>query len=909
MLSRIRSALRNLLDQRQIESELDAEIRSYVDAVADEKIAAGLSPDEARRRALAESGGVEQMKLAVREARAGAGIELLWQDVCYALRQLLRNPVYAWTVMITLGLGIGATTSIFSAVFALLLRPLPYPEPSRLVYISNVFPTGPSYHLPSPEFVAARHGLHSFSQVAGYLSMNANLSGAGDPVRVQWVGVTANLLPMLGISPSLGRDFRADEEKPGGPAVVLLSDRFWRSYFHADPGVVGRSVALEGGVQINGREQTIIGVLPANFSFPDFSFEPEVYSLIDLDPDTSLAVGKQVLAMSSVARLRPGVTPQQAQAEVETFFRARGRTYPAAFTAWWTTRHMVVQSLQRHLTGDDRKPLLILLVSVMAVLLIACANVANLQMARAVSRGHEMAVRGALGASRFRLLRQSLVESLALSVLSAALGLGIAWLMVGLVRHSADIAANLSWRDTARALDLPLAKIGSVIHVDGWVLAFSVSLALLTALLFGLAPAITGARMDLRNALQSAVQRVTAGRQQRLFRHSLLVLEVAVAVVLLSSAGLLMRSFVNVLRYDAGFDIRDTLTGSMLLGHQRYQSLSAQRKFAEQLLFRLEAIPRVQAAALASTVPLEHASADAFSLDNPPHGAKETAPLIEISPDYFRAVGTPLLQGRPFTIDDTATSAPVAIVSRSFDRHYFDGNALGKRLFIGQAVDRGSGLEYAFVATTIVGVAADVRYNGIEHEVEPEFYVPLAQVPNDGLKLILRSDLDTVSLANAMRRAATAVDREQPLFDIQTMEQRVSSLVSRRRLMMLLVAAFAFLAVLLAAVGVYGVFTYSLSLRTREMGIRLALGSSPASLVGIIVAQAARLIGTGSAAGLAAALLSARLLAGMLVGVKVHDPLSFTLAWTLMNAAALLASALPALKAARTDPISVLHAE
>jgi predicted permease len=512
-------------------------------------------------------------------------------------------------------------------------------------------------------------------------------------------------------------------------------------------------------------------------------------------------------------------------------------------------------------------------------------------------------VRGALGASRFRLIRQSLAESLVLSVLSAAFGLGIAWLMIGLVRRSADIAAILSLADRARALELPLAKIGSVVQVDGWVLAFTVALSVLTALLFGLAPAISGSRTDLRSALQSAVQRITAGRRERLLRHGLLVLEVALAVVLLTSAGLLMRSFVNVLRYDAGFDARNTLTATTLLGHARYRSDVAERKFAEQLLLRLEAIPHLQAAALATSVPLGRAGSDAFSLDNPnpPVGTAQTATFVSISPDYFRAVGTPLLQGRPFSMDDTETSDPVVIVNLSFARRYFDGNAIGKRFYLlGRS---------GYVASTIVGVAADVRHEGIEHEVEPEIYGPLIRHPDDALNLILRSDVDPVSLANAMREAISAIDREQPLFDIQTMEQRVSSLVSRRRLIMLLVACFAFLASLLAAVGVYGVFTYSLSQRTREMGIRLALGSSRSRLVRLIVVQAARLIGTGSAVGIAAALLSSRLFVAMLVGVKAHDPLSFTLAWTLMSGVALLAGTLPALKAAQTDPISVLHSE
>ena len=900
--SRVKSALHNLLHRSQIESELDAEIRSYVDAITEERIANGMSPNEARRLVLAECGGMEQVKQSVREVRAGTGIELLWQDLRYTLRQLGRNPAFTWTAVLTLGLGIGATTSIFSAVYALLLRPLPYLQPNQLVYIASAFPTGTT-DLVSPDFVAGQHGLKSFSQIAGYRWRNSNLTGAGDAVRVDWVGITANFLPMLGVSPGLGRGFRSDEEHPSGPAVVMLSDRFWRSYFHADPEIVGKSVAIDG------KEQTIIGVLPPRFNFPDFALEPQVYGLADLDPDTSLSVDKGVYGMRTIGRLRVGVSASQAQTEVQSFFLARGHSYPPVFAAWWTKRRMVVESLQTHLAGDDRQPLLILLACVMAVLLIACANVANLQMARSVSRRHEMAVRGALGASRYRLMRQSLLESLMLSALSAALGLGIAYLMTTLIRHAGS-AADSSGR-AARILQLPLGKIGAVIHVDGWVLVFTIGLALITALLFGIAPSLSGTRVDLRNALQSGARRITAGRQQRRLRHGLLVLEIGLAVVLLSCAGLLMRSFVNVLRYETGFDARDTVTGTTILSGRRYQSISSQRSFEERLLSQLKMIPGVRAAALSSALPLGEADGDAFSVNNPdpPVGMREEATSISITPDYFNAVGTPLLQGRPFTSDDTASSARVVIVNRAFARRYFGGNAIGRRLYIGDAVPTGAGLGFGFVPSIVVGVVADVRHNGIEQEVKPEFYVPIPQIPAYNVDLILHSSVDAVVLANAMRRAVSAVDREQPLYDVQTMEERVSSTVSQRRLIMLLIACFALLAVLLSAVGIYGVFMYSVSQRTQEMGIRLALGCSRWRLLQLIVLQAAALIFMGGALGLTAALVSAQLLTSMLSGVSPHDPLSFSLAWILMTFMALLASTFPARNAARTDIISVLHSE
>lgn len=899
--SRIEFAVRNLLHKSRIESELDAEIRGYVDAAADEKIARGIPPGEAHRQALAECGGMEPVKQAVREGRAGTGIERLWQDVRYTLRQLSRNPAFAWTAVITLGLGIGATTSIFSAVYALLIRPLPYPQSDQLTYISVDFPTGGG-DLVSPDFVAAQQGLKSFSQVAGYRWMNSNLTGAGDPVRVDWAGITANFLPMLRIRPQLGRGFRDDEDRPGGPAVILLSDRFWRSYFHADPNVVGKSVA------INGREQTIIGVLPPHFSFPDFALEPQVYGLADLDPDTSpAAMGKIVFFMRAIGRLKPDVSMQQAQAEVQSFFLARVPTYPAFLAASLTNLRMGVRSLQTHLAGDDRRPLLILLACVTAVLLVACANVANLQMARAVSRRHEMAVRGALGASRYRLMRQSLVESLTLSAFSAALGFGIAWMTTTLIRRIGNVADALSSGEE-QILRLPLGKIGTVIHVDGWVLAFAIGLALVTALLFGSGPALSGAAgADLRNALQSGAQRITAGRQQRFLRHALLVLEVALAVVLLCCAGLLIRSFVNVLRYTNGFDPTHTLTGTTLLSGQRYQSPESPRRFAEQLLSQLETIPGVEVAALGQALPLGQVDTDAFSIENPNPliGMRETAPSISVTPNYFRAVGTPILQGRPFTSDDTGSSNPVVIVNLAFARRYFGGNALGRRFFIGQWVNGA----FQFVPTTIVGITVDVRHNGIEHDVEPEFFVPMTQIPAYNVDLILRSSIDPAVLASAMRRALIAVDRELPLFDTQTMEERVDNLVARRRLTMLLISCFALLAALLSAVGIYGVFMYSISQRKQEMGIRLAVGSTRGRLVRLIVLQAAQFILTGGVLGLIAAFLSARLLASMLSGVSPHDVLSFSLAWALMTVTALSASIFPARNAARTNLISMLHSE
>lgn len=901
--SRLKSLARNLLRNSVVEGELHDELQSYADTLIEEKIAAGISPAEARRTTLAELGGLEQVTQSVRDRRTGIALDLLWQDIRYALRQLNRNRAFTLTAVLTLALGIGATTAIFSAVYALLLRPLPYPDADRLMYIAPENPGRNNLNaLISQDFVAARSSLKSFEQIAGYIDWPQNLTGAGDALRVTRVAVTANFLPMLGVVPQLGRIFTNDEDRLGGPPVMLLSDHLWRTKFHADPSVIGKVVSIDGNAQ------TIIGVLPARFRFPDLTLEPDVYTTADLDSDSRFAPDKIMIGVNTIALLRPNINVQQAQAEVQTFIQAHHRTAPAGFASYFGDLKILVEPLQRHIVGDNRKPLLILLACVAAVLLIACANVANLQLARAVSRRHETALRGALGASRLRLIRQFLIESLVLSAFAAALGLVIAFVITALVRHTGTLDTSQPASRIAQLLQLPFGKLSSVIEINVWVLAFVIALALLTTLLFGLIPAISGSRLDLRTALQSAAMRLTQGREQRALRHSLLVVEVALAVVLLTSAGLFVRSFINVMHYESGFDPSNTLTAVTMLSGTEYQRDNKRVvRFIDNLLPRLQALPGAQEAAIASALPLQQTGSEPISFGSPanlpPPDNRPVVTIVSVTPGYFRVVGNPILRGRAFTTDDISTSQPVAIVNQAFAKHYFDGNALGKQF------NRIAWGNHAATAMTIVGIAEDLRHNGIDRPAEPEFYIPEAQFPISDLSIALRSTADPILLANAMRKAVLAVDPQQPLFDIETMDQRVASQVAQRRLIMLLIACFAALAVILSAVGVYGVFAYSVSQRTQEMGIRLALGASRRRLLALIVAQAARLIAIGGILGLVAAFLVSRLLTSMLVGVKPHDALSFSLAWILMTAVALLASTIPASHAARTDLVSVLHAE
>ncbi|HEX4066728.1 MAG TPA: ABC transporter permease [Acidobacteriaceae bacterium] len=913
---RFRSALRTLLRKQQSERELDAEVRSYVEALAEEKIKSGIPPIEARRQALAQSGGLEQVKQAVRDQRASTTIESIFQDIRYGLRQMRHNPAFTWTAVITLGLGIGATTAIFSAVYALLLRPLPYPGASRLVEITEEWPKDNDFGAPlvDRDFVAAQSSLKSFSSVAGYIYENEgppanesgdqNLTGTGSPVRVKVVRITANFLPVLHVAPAQGRNFFSNEDREGGPAVALLSHRLWESRFDSDPRIIGRSLTLDD------KPWTVVGVLPAHFVFPDPALEPDVYIPADLSADTALASAEITIDfVQPIGRLRNGVTLQQAQAELRLFVESRAKGYGSIFVEWAKGRQILAEPLQRYLTGDNRGPLLILLGCVGAVLLIACVNVANLQLARTVAREHEMALRGALGAGRLRLIRQLLVEGLALSTTAAILGLAIAAVVTWLIRRGGMPGDFSSGSYAANLLQAPFGKLSAAVQVNGWVLVFTAGLALLTTILFGLAPAIGASRTDLRTALQGTARRISAGRQQRRLRSVLLMAEIGLAVVLLTGAGLLIRSFVNVLRNDSGFDPRHSLTAEL----QRNPSEAPEKvsSFVHQLLPRLQALPGVQAAAIASGLPLENCPRPRRLRfgdgPQPSYLHQPRACSISISPEYFRAAGTSVLQGRPFSDDDSAGAVPVAIVNHAFARQYFNGDALGRQF----GAIEGSN---EFASLTIVGIVQDVRYDGLTGGVQPAIYLPFDQTPQRELAhslrtILLRTSVVPGSLSSALRRAVMKVDPGQPLFDVETMDQRMSQSVARQRLTMVLTGCFAGLALILAGVGIYGVFAYWINQRRQEMGIRLALGSSRAELLRLIVVQAIRLILAGGILGLASAWFLDRLLASSLVGIRAHDPVSFSFAWILMTVTALAGSWLPAMTAARTDLVSVLRSE
>ena len=900
--SRGKSLLRNLFRRNQIERQLDEELRAYVAMLVDEKVARGVPAEEARRRAMIEVGGATQVKQAVRETRAGRDLESLGQDVRFGWRMLKRSPSFTLAAVISLGLGMGATTAIFSAVYSLLIRPLAYPNAQRLVWISNFWPKIHIDTVLSPDFVEARSHTRSFEQLSAFTVGDENLTDSGEPVRVSCAWVTANFLPMLGTVPQLGRLFTESEDRPGGPPFVLISDRLWRRQFNANPAIINTSITLDGG------KQTVIGVLPPHFRFPDLELEPDVYGPQRVDPDASITITKRLTNLNVIGLLKTGVSAHEALAEMRTFYASRKASYPPGFQSLMQGQQTRVEALQQHLTGEDRTPLLILLGAVALVLLIACANVANLQLARAGMRRQEISVRGALGASRRRLLRQFLVESLLLALIAAVLGFAMAWGVTAAIQSTPlPEAAQINlYTQGVPLLRLPFGKLSVAIGVDGWVLAFTMGLALVTTLLFGLLPAWQGTHPDLARSLTGPAQRITSGREQRVLRQILLVAEVSLGVCLLACAGLLSRSFLHVLEADPGFDPRQVLTGVTLLSGQKYQAGDARNSFAEQLVSRLENLPGARAAAISSILPLDPYDArSAFMMEGapkPPMGMRPSVPVISVTPAYFNAAGTPLLEGRTFNSGDSPKTGMVAVVNRAFVAKYLSGEAVGRRFEL-------NSWEGDMRPVTIVGVAADTRHGGMEQPQEPEVYLPMAQLPQLETKIIVRAEGDVALLARAMRNEVTATDREQPLFDVQTMEARAQASLGQRRLITLMLMIFAILAVVLAALGVYGVFSYSVAQRAHEIAIRLALGSARARVLRLVVAEASWLVTAGGVIGLAGTFFLSRLLRSMLVGVTAHDAVSLCVAWLVMTAVGTIASYAPAARASRIDPNALLHAE
>jgi putative ABC transport system permease protein len=817
-------------------------------------------------------------------------------DLKFACRQLLKAPGFTSVAVLTLALGIGANTAIFSVVNAVLFRPLPYPEPGQLVHLRADHGGSPSTHIDSATFVEAKAQSQSLTRIAAYSGGDMTLTGAGVAERIVSGSVTTDFFPLLGIQPMLGRHFTQEEDTPGGPKAVILGHSLWQSRFGGDADVVGRTITL------NEQSHTVVGILPAHFQYPE-PFQLWTPLALGDTGGTFVIHGEGMMLLKVIARLKPGVTLEQAQAELQTIAQ-RIQSGEGTVTRGGEGRGeggeggggvLTLVGLHEQVVGEVKGALLILLGAVAFLLLIACANVANLLLARAAARQREMAVRAALGAGRWRVARQLLTESVLLSLAGGGLGLLLAF---------GGVRALGQWSDVSlRAMQ--------GVGIDAWVLAFTFGVSVITGLAFGLAPAVQAWRTDLNAALKVESRGDTGGQRHRL-RHLLVVSEVAVALVLLIGAGLLIKSFSRLLDVDPGFRTEGVLTFQAALTGEK----SSARKVhdIERILEKLETLPGVQAAAVTDSLPLTPFNRIAvvdvegrppIDVNRLRRGELKVTPISRptVSFDYFSAMGIPLKSGRTFTSQDARSAAGVVMVNEAFEKGFFPGqSALGKRIRL-----LGSSAETPW--PTVVGVVSDVRQSGLAGDIMPEVYsLDLGDV-GDALSFVLRSTGEPAGLFSAVRATVADVDPNQPLHNVMTMEQRLADTTTSRRLNSALLGGFAAVALLLAVLGIYGVMSYAVTQRRREIGVRMALGAQRSDVLGLVLRRGLRLTLLGVAIGLVGALALTRYLSSLLFEVRPTDPLTFAVIPLILAAAALLACWLPARRAARVDPMVALRTE
>ncbi len=808
-------------------------------------------------------------------------METLLQDFRHGFRLLRKTPGLTAVAILTLTLGIGANTAIFSVFNAVLLRPLPYDNPSRLVWLSNYLPHLKDSIVATPDFLAWRNQAHSFSDLAAYNEGELNLTGVGDPERIHAAYTSASLFSVLGVQPELGRGLRKEENTPESSPVAILSHGFWKKRFAGDRSVIGKRITLDGAVF------EVIGVMPARFIFPTDGASPDVLAPLSLPEHLDLT-SQAVAIVHVIARVAPGITLSQAKAELSTIDERLIAGYPPAFKNMAEGTEAQVVGLQEKLAGDTRPVLMVLQGAVVFLLLIACVNTANLQLAKATARGKELAVRAALGAGKYRLSRQLLSES----VLVALLGGG------------AGILLAVQSIDVLNRLHPPGLPQFVHVHLDYRVLGFTALVAILTGILSGLAPAIVACRADVNDTLKEGAQTHTESRGLRLVRKFLVVSEVALAAILLVGSGLFIRSFVGLLYLDPGFDPHQLLTLQIALPEAKYSGPAQQGALFENLVQRLSSLPGVTHASAASELPrADYTLSGSVIFEGrvtPLRGLRPMVPVCSATSDYFRTMAVPLIAGRSFDPTDTPNSPGVVLVNQAFTRRFFSGeNPIGKRVQLG---GQNTWL-------TIVGIIGDMRHLGVQTGPSPELFTSFQQDPRAQMFVALRTAMNPAALTSAVRDAVLTLDKEQPIFDVATMEGRLAESLAAQRWNTWLLAAFAGTALALAAAGIYGVISYFVVQRTHEIGVRMALGATPESVLAIVLRQGAAMVILGGIIGLAASLVLTRFIAGMIYGVRISDPATYLGAGALLAVVAWLASYIPARRAARVDPMVALRYE
>ncbi|PYX51212.1 MAG: ABC transporter permease [Acidobacteria bacterium] len=808
-----------------------------------------------------------------------AQFEIFGQDVRYSLRMMGKSFVVTAVTVLALALGIGANTAIFSIVRAVLLHPLSYKNPERLVWVTEILPRQGNLVFDA-DYFGWRRQCHTLEDIAAYGSWNeSTLTGVGEPEHLRGASVTANFFHVLGVEPRIGRGFSAEEDRPGGARVAILSHSLWRRRFSSDPAVLGRAIALSGNAY------TVIGVLPPGFEFLD-STTVDVIVPFGLE-ERELQTSHRIMLVRIVARLRPGVTPALAAKELDAIGASMHVLWPGGFAKMVSGARTQVMFLRDRLVGDVRSPLLLLLGAVGFVLLITCANLANLQLVRAVVREKEMAIRGALGADRMRLAWQLLTESSLLGLLGGIAGIFLALWVVGVVRRFGP--QSIPHLENAQ--------------VDWHVLLLTLGLSFLTGVLFGTAPVIYAFRVSLNDSLKESGSRNAVGPKTWRPQQILTVAELALALVLLVGAGLLVRSFVHLISIPPGFDPHGVMTAQLSLPGSTFSKPELRKVFFEQLIERVGGLPGVASAAATGVLPLQgFEGSTTVSTNGQTAGSLyigERAEFDVVTQGYFSTLRIPLLAGRSLDAHDTEGAKSVVVVNEAFKRHYFpDEDAIGQQI-----------KAFSDETLTIVGVVADVKQTGLAAEVEPEFFVPFQQSSYPDMTLVVRSNADPKVLAPALRAALADLDKDVPLYGVDAFDEILSRLVAPQRFNTMLLVAFASLAVLLAAVGLYGVMGYTVAERTQEIGVRMALGAEREAVLRMVLKQGLGLSLMGVALGLAGSFALTRLMRTLLYGVTPTDPFVFVGVVFLLLGVSAAACWIPAWRASQVDPMVALRYE
>jgi putative ABC transport system permease protein len=881
--------LRNLFAKTAVERDLDQEVRSYVDLLTEEKIKAGMAPDDARRAARLEAGSIEQIKDEVRDVRKGSFFDSGMQDIRYGVRLLRRSPGFTTLAVLTIGLGIGANSAIFSVINGVVRKPLAYPGSDRLMFITSQFPTlnFNKFWISPPEYFDFKEHTKAFVHVAAYTTGAQNLSEGDRPERVNAAFVTANMFDVLGVRPTRGSAFTGEQDRPGADPVAVVSHELWQRAFGADPAIVGKQVMIQG------LQRTVVGVMPPGFDLHDS--KAQLWLPLGLDPNNRQNRGSHFVYL--VGRLAPEASMAQANAELQLMLKQQWREWvPQGHVPNDSTHRMQMAPLRDEVVGNVRRALWVLQGAVLLVLLIACANVANLLLARAESRHKEFAVRTALGAGKIRILRQFMTEGTVLSLMGAALGLALAfWGLKALLAANPD--------------SVPRA---SEITLDPVVLGFTVGVALLTGLVFGLAPLLHMGEQAVTLSIKEGGVRATSGAGRNRVRRGLVVAEIALAVMLVIGAGLLIRTFQNLTSVDAGFDVENRVTFGLVLPQATYPDSQRVVQVIADLSRKLDEIPGIErVSGMQGLPPQRPVNANDTNFEGYTPGPTDPPANVDyyqtVTQGYFETMGIKITKGRAFETGD-AIGGPVVIINETLaKRFYKDTDPIGRRLnpFFGPNTPM----------FTIIGIANDVKQGGLEAPAGTELYFNHEQLPRlvgfapRQMNLVLHVSRPLPSLMPAIRSAVAAVDPGLPIVQLRTMEDVVGASLTRQRFLSLLLGIFAGVALLLAAIGTYGILAYMVSERQREIGIRMALGAGNSQVVGLVLKQGITIALVGIVVGVAGALALSRLTQSLLFGVDPADPATFALVAGVIVVVATAACLIPMRRAMRVDPLTAIRAD